>query len=209
MLFEEVRQFGTSILASAGVLGIIIGFAAQKTISNLFAGFQIAMTQPIRLDDVVIVEGEWGRVEEITLTYVIIHIWDDRRLVVPLGYFIEKPFQNWTRASAQLLGSVFVWVDYTMPLDEIRKALKEIIEPNPLWDKRFWNLQVTDATEKTMQIRVLATAADSSKGWDLRCDIREKLIAYIQKHHPQSLPRVRAEFEGTGEARNRPAATPA
>ena len=198
MLFQEVRQFGTSILASAGVVGIILGFAAQKTISNLFAGFQIAMTQPIRLDDVVIVEGEWGRVEEITLTYVTIHIWDDRRLIVPLGYFIEKPFQNWTRASAQLLGSVFLWVDYTMPLDELRKALKEIIEPNPLWDKRFWNLQVTDATEKTMQIRVLATSADSSKGWDLRCDIREKLIAYIQKHHPQSLPQVRAQVGRAG-----------
>jgi small-conductance mechanosensitive channel len=197
MLFPEVRQFGTSILASAGVVGIILGFAAQKTISNLFAGFQLAMTQPIRLDDVVIVEGEWGRVEEITLTYVIIHIWDDRRLVVPLGYFIEKPFQNWTRVSAQLLGSVFLWVDYTMPLEELRKALKEIIEPNPLWDKRFWNLQVTDATEKTMQIRVLATSADSSKGWDLRCDIREKLIAYIQKHHPQSLPQFRTQIGGT------------
>ena len=195
MLFQEVRQFGTSILASAGVLGIILGFAAQKTISNLFAGFQIAMTQPIRLDDVVIVEGEWGRVEEISLTYVIIHIWDDRRLVVPLGYFIEKPFQNWTRASADLLGSVFVWVDYSLPLDETRKALKEIIETNPLWDKRFWNLQVTDATEKTMQIRVLATSADSSKGWDLRCDIREKLIAYIQKNHPESLPQLRASLE--------------
>ena len=141
MLFQEVRQFGTSILASAGVVGIILGFAAQKTISNLFAGIQIALTQPIRLDDVVIVEGEWGRVEEITLTYVTIHIWDDRRLIVPLGYFIEKPFQNWTRASAQLLGSVFLWVDYTMPLDELRKALKEIIEPNPLWDKRFWNFR--------------------------------------------------------------------
>jgi small-conductance mechanosensitive channel len=195
MLFQEVRQFGTSILASAGVLGIIIGFAAQKTISNLFAGFQLAMTQPIRLDDVVIVEGEWGRVEEISLTYVVIHIWDDRRLVVPLSYFIEKPFQNWTRVSAQLLGSVFVWVDYSLPLDEARKALKEIIENHPLWDKRFWNLQVTDATEKTMQIRVLATSADSSKGWDLRCDIREKFIAYIQKNYPQSLPRLRAELD--------------
>ncbi len=196
MLFEEVRRFGTSLLASAGVVGIIIGFAAQKTIANLFAGFQIAMTQPIRLDDVVIVEGEWGRVEEISLTYVVIHIWDDRRLVVPLGYFIEKPFQNWTRTSAELLGSVFVWVDYSMPLDELRQALKDIIEPHPLWDKRFWNLQVTDATEKTMQIRVLATTADSSKGWDLRCDIREKLIAYIQQHHPQSLPQFRAEING-------------
>ncbi len=201
MLFEEMRRFGTSILASAGVVGIIIGFAAQKTISNLFAGFQLAMTQPIRLDDVVIVEGEWGRIEEITLTYVVIHIWDDRRLVVPLSYFIEKPFQNWTRASAELLGSVFVWVDYSLPLDETRRALKEIIESNPLWDKRFWNLQVTDATEKTIQIRVLATAADSSKSWDLRCDIREKLIAYIQKNHPQSLPQLRASFEKTPPAK--------
>ena len=196
MLFQEVRQFGTSILASAGVLGIIVGFAAQKTISNLFAGFQLAMTQPIRLDDVVIVEGEWGRVEEITLTYVVIHIWDDRRLVVPLSYFIEKPFQNWTRVSAKLLGSVLVWVDYTTPLDELRTALKEIIESNPLWDKRFWNLQVTDTTEKAMQIRVLATSTDSSTGWDLRCDIREKLIAYIQKHHPQSLPTFRTQIGG-------------
>ncbi len=195
MLFEEVRHIGTSILASAGVVGIIIGFAAQKTISNLFAGFQLAMTQPIRLDDVVIVEGEWGRIEEITLTYVVIHIWDDRRLVVPLSYFIEKPFQNWTRASADLLGSIFVWVDYSLPLGETRKALKEIIEASPLWDKRFWNLQVTDATERTMQIRVLATAADSSKSWDLRCDIREKLIAYIQKCHPECLPQLRASFE--------------
>lgn len=196
MLFQEVRQFGTSILASAGVIGIVVGFAAQKTISNLFAGFQLAMTQPIRLDDVVIVEGEWGRVEEITLTYIVIHIWDDRRLVVPLSYFIEKPFQNWTRASAQLLGSVIVWVDYTTPLDELRTALKTIIESNPLWDKRFWNLQVTDSTEKSMQIRVLATSTDSSTGWDLRCDIREKLIVYIQKHHPLSLPTFRTQIFG-------------
>jgi len=191
MLFQEVRQFGTSILASAGVVGIVIGFAAQKTISNLFAGFQIAMTQPIRLDDVVIVEGEWGRIEEITLTYVIVHIWDDRRLIVPLSYFIEKPFQNWTRVSADLLGTVFVWVDYSLPLEETRGALKKIIESHPQWDKRFWNLQVTDATEKTMQLRVLATSANSSKSWDLRCDIREQLIAYIQQHHPQSLPQRR------------------
>ncbi|HEU6448491.1 MAG TPA: mechanosensitive ion channel domain-containing protein [Verrucomicrobiae bacterium] len=195
MLFEEVRRLGTSILASAGVVGVIMGFAAQKTIANLFAGFQLAMTQPIRLDDVVIVEGEWGRVEEISLTYVVIHIWDDRRLVVPLSYFIEKPFQNWTRATSQLLGSVFVFVDYTFPVDEARKALKEIIENHPLWDKRFWNLQVSDTDSKTMQLRVLATSADSSKAWDLRCDIREQFIAYIQKNHPQCLPRLRAEFD--------------
>lgn len=195
MLFQEVRQVGTSILASAGVLGIIIGFAAQKTIANLFAGFQIAMTQPIRLDDVVIVEGEWGRVQEITLTYVVIRIWDDRRLIVPLAYFIDKPFQNWTRTSAELLGSVVMWVDYAMPLDELREALAKIIEPHPLWDKRFWNLQVTDTTEKSMKLRVLATTADSSKGWDLRCDIREKMISYIQQNHPECLPRFRVQAD--------------
>lgn len=198
MLFEEVRRFGTSILASAGVVGIIIGFAAQKTISNLFAGFQLAMTQPIRMDDVVIVEGEWGRVEEFTLTYVVIRLWDERRLVVPLAYFIEKPFQNWTRVAADLLGTVFVWVDYSLPLDETRTELKAIIETHPLWDRRFWNLQVTDSNERAMQIRVLATAADSAKSFDLRCDIREKLIAYIQKKHPQSLPRMRGGFDGLG-----------
>jgi small-conductance mechanosensitive channel len=197
MLFEEVRRFGTSILASAGVVGVILGFAAQKTISNLLAGLQLAMTQPIRLDDVVVVEGEWGRIEEISLTYVVLHIWDDRRLVLPLSYFIEKPFQNWTRVSAELLGSVFVWVDYSLPLEETRNAVKEIVESNPLWDRRFWNLQITDATERTMQIRVLATAADSSKSWDLRCAIREQLIGYIQKHHPQGLPQLRARLDNS------------
>jgi small-conductance mechanosensitive channel len=143
---------------------------------------------------VVIVEGEWGRIEEITLSYVVVHIWDDRRLVLPLTYFVEKPFQNWTRNSAQLLGSVFLWVDYSFPLGEGRKALGQIIESSPLWDRRFWNLQVTDTSEKTMQLRVLATSEDSSKSWDLRCEIREKFIAYIQEHHPRSLPTVRAQM---------------
>jgi small-conductance mechanosensitive channel len=194
MLFKQVQQFGTSILASAGVVGIIFGFAAQKTIANLFAGFQLAMTQPIRLDDVVIVEGEWGHIEEITLTYVVVRIWDERRLVVPLSQFIEKPFQNWTRISADILGSVSVWVDYSLPLGKVREALKEIIEPDPNWDKRFWNLQVTEASERTMQIRVLATSADSSKSWDLRCSIREKLIDYLQRHHPECLPKLRTDL---------------
>jgi small-conductance mechanosensitive channel len=202
MLFDEVRRLGTSLIASAGVLGIIIGFAAQRTIANLFAGFQLAMAQPIRLDDVVIVEGEWGRVEEITLTYVVIHIWDDRRLIVPLSHFIEKPFQNWTRVSANILGSVFLWVDYMLPLEEVRKATQEIVQASAIWDKRFWNLQVTDTTERTMQIRVLATAADSGKAWDLRCEIREKLIGFIQRNHPDRLPRIRAEFEPTPIMRN-------
>ncbi|HEX7651953.1 MAG TPA: mechanosensitive ion channel domain-containing protein [Verrucomicrobiae bacterium] len=191
MLFEEVRRFGASLLASAGVVGVILGFAAQKTIANLFAGFQIALTQPIRIDDVVVVEGEYGRVEEITLTYVVLQLWDERRLVVPLSYFIEKPFQNWTRISADLLGAILLWVDYSLPLVDIRQALKEIIENHPLWDRRFWNLQVTDASEQAMQIRVLVTSSDSVRNWDLRCAIRERLIEYIQVHHPGGLPHHR------------------
>jgi small-conductance mechanosensitive channel len=192
MLFPEVRHVGTSLLASAGVLGVIAGLAAQKTLANLFAGFQIALAQPVRQDDVVVVEGEWGRVEEITLTYIVVHIWDDRRLVLPLSYFIEKPFQNWTRTSAELLGSVFVWVDYAFPVDEAREALRQIVEGTTLWDRRFWNLQVSDATEHTMQLRILVTASNSSRSWDLRCEIREKFIAYVQRHHPEALPRLRA-----------------
>jgi small-conductance mechanosensitive channel len=193
MLFQEVRHLGTSLLASAGIVGIIAGFAAQKTLSNLFAGFQIALAQPVRQDDVVVVEGEWGRVEEITLSYIVVHIWDDRRLVLPLSYFIEKPFQNWTRTSAAITGSVFVWVDYSFPVEKGRQALKAIIESNPLWDKRFWNLQVSDASEKTIQLRILATSSDSSRSWDLRCAIREQFIAYVQSNHPDALPRFRAE----------------
>ncbi|MDE2305188.1 MAG: mechanosensitive ion channel [Gammaproteobacteria bacterium] len=193
MLFSVVRHLGTSLLASAGIVGIVAGIAAQKTLANLFAGIQIALTQPMRQDDVVIVEGEWGRIEEITLSYVVVRIWDDRRLVVPLGYFIEKPFQNWTRNTSQLLGSVMVWVDYSFPVERGREALKEIIEGNPLWDGRFWNLQVTDANDRAMQLRVLATAADSSKSWDLRCQIREQFIDYVRRTHPRSLPVIRAE----------------
>lgn len=208
MLFEEVRRLGTSILASAGIVGIIVGFAAQRTIANLFAGFQLAMTQPIRLDDVVIIEGEWGRVEEVTLTFVVVRIWDERRLVVPLNYFIEKPFQNWTRVSAELLGSVFVWADYSLPVERLRSDVKDIVSSCPDWDGRFWNVQVTDANERAMQIRVLATAADSGKAWNLRCEIRERLIALIQRNHKDSLPKLRADVsngshpEGEG---NRPA----
>jgi small-conductance mechanosensitive channel len=198
MLFPEVRHVGTSLLTSAGIVGIVAGIAAQKTLANVLAGFQIALAQPMRQDDVLIVEGEWGRVEEITLTYVVVRIWDDRRLILPLSYFIEKPFQNWTRTSAQLLGSVLVWVDYSFPVEAARQALQGIIAASPLWDKRFWNLQVSDATERTMQLRVLATAADASRSWDLRCEIREKFIAYIQSAHPQSLPQLRMTSHGSG-----------
>lgn len=204
MLFAEVRHVGTSLFASAGVVGIIAGVAAQKTLANVLAGIQIALAQPVRVDDVVIVEGEWGRVEQITLTYVVVHIWDDRRLILPLGYFIEKPFQNWTRASSELLGSIFFWVDYSFPVEAGRETLKAIIESSPRWDKRFWNLQVTDANEKAMQLRVLATAANASTSFDLRCEVRERFIAYIQKNHPQSLPRLRAEITHIESGHSRP-----
>lgn len=195
MVFEEVRRFGTNILASAGVVGIILGFAAQRTIANLFAGFQLAMAQPIRLDDVLVVEGEWGRVEEITLTYVVVRIWDQRRLILPISYFIEKPFQNWTRTSSEIMGSVFFYADYTVPIEAIRGEAKRLVESNPNWDKKFWNVQVTEATDRALQIRVLMTTADSGKGWNMRCDVREGLISFIQKNYPGSLPKVRAELE--------------
>jgi small-conductance mechanosensitive channel len=201
MLFDQVRQLGTSILASAGVVGIIVGFAAQRTIANLLAGLQIALTQPIRLDDVVIVENEWGRIEEITLTYVIVRIWDLRRLVLPINYFIERPFQNWTRVSADILGSVFLYADYSLPIDPIRAELQRILNESPQWDRKVCVLQVTNATEKTIEIRALASATDASAAWDLRCEIREKLISFIQQHHPESLPKLRASFDPSPPAR--------
>jgi small-conductance mechanosensitive channel len=175
---------------------VVVGFAAQKALGNLFAGLQLALTQTIRQDDVVVVEGEWGRVELITLTYVVVHIWDDRRLVLPLSYFIEKPFQNWTRSSSALTGSIFVWVDYRCDVAAARTALKGIIDGSALWDRRLWNLQVSELSENSMQLRVLATASDSSRSWDLRCEIREKLIAYLQSRQPDCLPRSRNETVG-------------
>jgi small-conductance mechanosensitive channel len=193
MTFDKVRQLGTSILASAGIIGIIVGIAAQRSIATLLAGIQIALTQPIRLDDVVIVEGEWGRIEEITLTYLVVRIWDKRRLILPVTYFLEKPFQNWTRVSADLLGTVFVYVDYGVSLDAVRKKLQRIAESSDHWDGKLCKLQVTNATEKSMELRALLSARDSSAAWELRCEIREKLIGYIQNTYPESLPRVRAE----------------
>jgi len=191
MVFDSVRQLGTAILASAGVAGIVIGFAAQRSIATLLAGFQIALTQPIRIDDVVIVENEWGRIEEITLTYVIVKIWDLRRLVLPITYFIEQPFQNWTRTSADILATVFLHVDYAVPLDQMRTELTRILQASKHWDQKVNVLQVTDTTECTVQIRALASAADASQAWDLRCEVREKLIRFLQDQHPGSLPRLR------------------
>lgn len=200
MTFPGARQFGTSLLASAGLAGLAVGFAAKPVLGNIIAGLQIAMTQPIRLDDVVIVEGEWGRIEEITGTYVVVRIWDERRLVVPLQWFIENPFQNWTRRTSDILGSVFFWVDYKVPLEPLRQELDRILEQAPeLWDRRVKVLQVTEATEQAVQIRILASSGDSSKSWDLRCFIRENMIAYISKHYPDSLPRLRGEWRTTEE----------
>jgi small-conductance mechanosensitive channel len=192
MQFEKLRSIGTGILASAGLAGIIIGFAAQKTIGNLLAGIQIAITQPIRFDDVVVVEGEWGRIEDVTLTYVVIRIWDLRRLILPISYFIEKPFQNWTRESSAILGTVFIYTDYDIPVGEIRTQLREILKASPKWDGKVCTLQVTDTTDKAVQLRALMSAADSGAAWDLRCEVREKMIEFIKKKYPGCLPRLRA-----------------
>ena len=196
--FERFRELGTGILASAGIAGLVIGLAAQRTLSNLLAGIQIAITQPIRLDDVVIVENEWGRIEEITLTYVVVRIWDLRRLILPISYFIEKPFQNWTRVSADILGTVFIYVDYTVPVDAIREELTRILQNSPNWDKKVNIVQVTNASEKTVEVRALMSAADASMAWDLRCDVRECLIAFLKKSYPEALPRARVELDQRG-----------
>jgi small-conductance mechanosensitive channel len=195
MTFPAARQFGASLLASAGLAGLAVGFAARPVLGNLIAGIQIAITQPIRLDDVVIVENEWGRIEEITGTYVIVRIWDDRRLVVPLQYFIEKPFQNWTRRNSSIIGSVFFWVDYSLPLEPLREELRRLCQEVPeLWDGRVIVLQVTDTSEKSIQLRVLVSSPDSSRNWDLRCHLRENLIGFVQRQYPQCLPQLRADL---------------
>lgn len=193
MSFKPVRDLGTSLLASAGIAGIMIGLAAQKSISNLLAGFQIAFTQPIRLDDVVIVENEWGKIEEISLTYVVVRIWDERRLILPISYFLEKPFQNWTRVSADLLGTIFFHADYSLPVEAVRTEVTRLLQTQKQWDGKVNVVQVTDTTEKTMQIRILVSAKNSGDAFDLRCILREKVIDFIQKNYPASLPKFRTE----------------
>ncbi len=200
MGFESFRMLGTGILASAGVASVVVGLAAQKIFGNFLAGLQIAFTQPIRVDDVVIVENEWGNIEEITLTYVVVRIWDLRRLVLPIGYFIEKPFQNWTRVSADLLGTVFIYTDYTVPIKEVREELERIAKSSDKWDGKVCGLQVTNATEHTMELRALVSATDSSKAWDLRCEVREKLIEFIQNKYPGALPKTRTELRKISDA---------
>ena len=194
MTFEKSSTIGTSLLASAGVISIVIGVAAQRSLGNLLAGIQIALAQPIRIDDVVIVENEWGWVEEITLTYVVVRIWDLRRLVLPISYFIEKPFQNWTRTSADILGTVFIYTDYNVSVQTIREELYNILKNTSFWDGKVWSLLVTNTTERTVELRALMSAANASMIWNLRCHVREKLLEFIQKEHPQILPKFRAEF---------------
>jgi small-conductance mechanosensitive channel len=194
MTFPVVRQVGQSIFASAGIAALLAGLAARSTFSNLLAGLQVAITQPIRLDDVVIVQGEYGNVEQITTTYVVVKIWDERRIVVPLSKFIEEPFENWTLKSSNLLGTVFLHTDYTVPVDAVREELMRILKSTDLWDGRVGGLQVTDTTEKTVELRALMSAASSSLAWDLRCLVREKLITFLQQNYPESLPRTRAEI---------------
>jgi small-conductance mechanosensitive channel len=208
MTFPEIRAVGVSLFASAGLAGIIVGLAARPTFANMIAGLQVALTEPIRIDDVVIVEGEYGWIEEIGTTYVIVKLWDLRRLVVPLTYFIEKPFQNWTRTSADILGTAFVYADYTVPVDEARAELARILKANRLWDGKVAALHVTAVREQSVELRALMSAPDSGSLFELQCHVREKLIAWLRDRHPESLPRVRrldakpngarpAEDEGT------------
>jgi len=193
MTFDSVRQFGVGLLASAGVAGVVMGLALQPMLKNLIAGVQLAITQPIRIDDALLVDGEWGHVEEITSSYVVIRLWDWRRMIVPLSYFIEQPFQNWTRESSALIGTVFLYVDFTVPVAEFRQELERIVRASPLWDGQFVSLQVTDFKESTMEIRMLVSASTASRTFDLRCEVREKMIAYVQQRHPEALPHVRTE----------------
>ncbi len=196
MTFPSIRHIGESLFASAGLAAVVAGFAARTMLSNLLAGVQIALTQPIRLEDVVIVEGEWGWIEEITTTFVVVRIWDLRRLVLPISYFIEKPFQNWTRNSADLLGTVFLYVDYTAPVDEVRQELHRLLQTTNLWDGKSWGLQVTNATDRALELRALMSASSSSRAWDLRCFIREGLVQFLQERYPECLPKTRADVAG-------------
>ncbi len=189
--FPPIRTLGTTLLASAGVAGIVVGLAARPLFENLVAGVQIALTQPIRIDDVVLVENEYGRVEHIGATYVVVNLWDRRRMVLPLTYFIEKPFQNWTRTGAALAGSVIIYADFSVAVEAVREALPGILKTSALWDGDVHTVQVTDTTETAMQLRIVVSARNAYDLWDLRCEVREKLIAWMQTHYPASSGGVR------------------
>jgi len=192
-------KFGTGLLASAGLASLVLATAARSAASNLIAGIQIALAEPIRIDDVVVIQGDWGRIEEITSTYVIVKIWDERRLVVPLSYFIEQPFENWTRRRGDLLGTAFLYVDYSVPVEPLRAELLRIVQESNLWDKRVCGLQVTNLTDRVMELRCLVSSAGSSQSFDLRCLVREKMIAFIAENYPHALPSLRVETRETGD----------
>ncbi|HEX2667459.1 MAG TPA: mechanosensitive ion channel domain-containing protein [Gammaproteobacteria bacterium] len=200
MTFPQVRALGTTLFASAGAAGLLIGLAAKPTATNILAGLQVALTEPIRIDDVVVVEGEWGWIEEIRTTYVVVRVWDQRRLLLPLSYFIEKPFQNWTRRTADLLATVTLYVDYVTPVVEVRERLHEILKSSRLWDGKAWALQVTDATSHTLELRALMSVANSGSAWDLRCLVREELVRYLQERRPDCLPHTRIALSKAPEA---------
>ncbi|PKP07977.1 MAG: mechanosensitive ion channel protein MscS [Bacteroidetes bacterium HGW-Bacteroidetes-4] len=193
--FESIRKIGIGLFASAGIAGIILGLAAQRVIGAVIAGIQIAFTQPFRIDDAVIIENEWGWIEEINLNYVVVRIWDKRRLIVPSTYFIEKPFQNWTRNSAEIVGTVFIYADYTLPVQALRDELTRILNATELWDGQVNVLQVTDAKENTMELRALVSAKNSPTAWDLRVHVREKLIEFMQHNYADSLPKTRIQLQ--------------
>lgn len=193
----RVRAAGAGLLASAGVLGLVAGVAARPTATNLVAGLQLAISQPVRVDDVVVVEDHWGRVEQIALTYVVVRLWDLRRLVLPISYFIQNPFENWTRSTADILGYVFLQVDFSAPVDQIRARFEEILRRSPDWDGKVGIMQVTDSGENSMQLRALMSSPDSARSFDLQCAVREQLIAYLRSEHPGALPRTRSELVNT------------
>lgn len=195
---ESIKKIGIGIFASAGVVGIIVGLSAQKMVGAVLAGIQIAISQPFRIDDAVVVEGEWGWIEEIKLTYVVVRIWDKRRLVLPSTYFLEKPFQNWTRTTADILGTVFIYTDYNITVDVLREELTRLLKSTPLWDHKVNVIQVTDSKQNYMELRILVSAKNSPSAWDLRVYIREKMIAFIQKNYPESLPKTRINIENQG-----------
>ncbi|HET7734484.1 MAG TPA: mechanosensitive ion channel domain-containing protein [Nocardioidaceae bacterium] len=209
MTFDTLRTYGASVLASAGVVGVIAGFAAQATLGNVIAGLQLVFTDALRFDDVVVVEGEWGRIEELTLTYVVVHLWDERRLVLPATYFTTTPFQNWTRSESRVLATVELHLDPTAPVAEIRERAHELIEANPLWDRREWMVQVTGMSELTIVLRVLASASDAASAWDLKCDLREDLIRWLQDEHPDAFLRWSSEHRTIGPERLTSATTSA
>ena len=199
MTFDAVKQLGASLLASAGIGGIILGFAARPVLGNLLAGMQIALTQPFRIDDVLYIDGKWCWVEEVTATYVVLRVWDLRRLVVPLDWFITNHFENWSRHSPELAGAVFIWVDYAMPVEPLRKEFARLLRASPLWNGNIENVLVTDASDRAMEIRFLMSAATSTALWELRCSIREGVIAFVRDNYPEHLPRLRAQLAETSE----------